>query len=99
MSYPEERMKSVFTIVEAKEGAQKRWVRIGIGFVNRDDSINVRLDAVPVNGRIHIRDYQRLEREGANIGALADAPPHRAEVDPGRLLGGMSDLKEGGFLP
>lgn len=35
-----------------------RWTRIGIGFVNRDNSINVILDAMPLNGRFHIRDRQ-----------------------------------------
>lgn len=40
--------KAVYTIVERGEGKKPRWVRIGIAFVNRDDSLNVILDAVPV---------------------------------------------------
>jgi hypothetical protein len=31
-------------------------VRIGAAFVNRDGSLHVRLDAMPVNGKLHIRD-------------------------------------------
>ena len=31
--------------------------RIGVAFVNKDGSINVKLEAIPVNGEIHIRDY------------------------------------------
>jgi len=50
--------KAVYTIVEQKkEGVdQKFWFRIGTSFVNKDESINVKLDALPVNGTLHIRD-------------------------------------------
>jgi hypothetical protein len=49
-------MKHVFTIVE-REGLEKnQWVRIGVGFVNKDHSLNLRLDALPVNGMLHVRD-------------------------------------------
>ncbi len=51
-------IKDVFTVSE-REGDQKsRWARIGVGFVNRDNSINVILDAYPVNGRLQIRDRE-----------------------------------------
>lgn len=33
------------------------WNRIGVGFVNSDGSINVKLDALPVNGEFQLRDY------------------------------------------
>jgi hypothetical protein len=33
------------------------WNRVGVAFVNNDGSINVKLEAVPVNGEIQIRDY------------------------------------------
>ena len=55
-------LKAVYTIVERKE-ARNIWIRIGIGFVNQDGSINVRLDAVPVNGRLHIRNFQKKEHQ------------------------------------
>ncbi len=54
-------LKDVYAISEAaKEGrdGKDRWTKIGIGFVNRDNSINVVLDALPLNGRFHIRDRQ-----------------------------------------
>jgi len=31
---------------------------VGAAFVNRDGSLSVRLDAMPVNGKLQIRDYQ-----------------------------------------
>lgn len=59
-------VKDVYTIQEQEsgdaEGGRGRWTRIGIGFVNRDDSINIVLDANPVNGRLHVRDRQATRR-------------------------------------
>lgn len=46
----------VFTIIETnKEDVKNRWNKIGTGFLNRDGSLNVILDAYPANGRLHIR--------------------------------------------
>jgi hypothetical protein len=46
----------VFTIIETnKEDAKNRWNKIGTGFLIRDGSINVILDAYPANGRLHVR--------------------------------------------
>lgn len=58
-------LKDVYTITERDGDDKDRWTRIGIGFLNRDNSINVVLDAIPVNGRIHIRDRQiKQKRKG-----------------------------------
>lgn len=47
--------KGVYTIVE-REGLDKsQWVKVGVAFENRDGSFNVRLDALPTNGLLHIR--------------------------------------------
>ena len=54
-------LKDVYTISEregGQEAGRERWTRIGIGFVNRDNSINVVLDAIPLSGRLHIRERQ-----------------------------------------
>lgn len=54
-------MKNVYTVVE--NGDKKSiWVRIGVAFDNKDGSLNVRLNALPVNGKLHIRE--RSEKEG-----------------------------------
>lgn len=61
----------VFTISEYQAGEpsdKDRWLRIGIGFINRDDSINVVLDALPVNGRLHLRKRvpaSKMKKEAA----------------------------------
>ena len=52
----EDTMKHVFTMIEREGEEKSRWVRIGTGFINKDGSINVYLDALPVNGKINVRD-------------------------------------------
>ncbi len=60
--------KAVYTIID--RGTEKKyWIRIGIAFVNSDGSINVKLDAVPVNNQLHIRDpdpVNTASRRGAS---------------------------------
>jgi hypothetical protein len=56
--------KAVYTIVERAGANKKFWVRIGTAFVNRDQSINVRLDASPTNGQLQIRDAEPYDPSG-----------------------------------
>jgi hypothetical protein len=56
------KMKIAYVVTQ--RGTNKYWTRIGAAFVNRDGSINVKLDAMPVSGEIHVRDYVPRE-EGA----------------------------------
>jgi hypothetical protein len=53
----------VYTIVERGERgvAKSYWSKVGIGFVNRDGSITLKLDALPVNGTLQIRDWEERE--------------------------------------
>ena len=58
-------LKDVFTIADRPQGSTEgkdRWTKIGIGFVNRDNSINVVLDAIPLNGRLQIRDRKTFSK-------------------------------------
>lgn len=43
-----------FQIAERNSG-KHFWVRIGIAFLNRDNSINVILDALPKDGKLQLR--------------------------------------------
>jgi len=52
--------KAIYTIVERNQG-KSYWVRIGTGFVNKDGSITVKLDAVPVNGTLQVREWESPE--------------------------------------
>ena len=63
----------VFNIIEKGEGQKSFWMRIGIAFTNRDGSLDVRLDALPLNGRLQIREpRQDQERK-----------PQRGDADEG----------------
>lgn len=54
----ETKIKAVYTIIENEKLKRPIFCRIGTGFINRDESINIVLDALPVSGRLHVRDYE-----------------------------------------
>lgn len=63
--------KAVFALTERDD--KTFWTRIGAAFTNKDGSITVALDALPVSGRLQIRDNEpkedsdeRGERGGRN---------------------------------
>jgi hypothetical protein len=64
---------AVFSIRKAKRGSTI-WVRAGSGIQNRDGSINVWLDVLPMDGQLHLRDAATVK---------LDAPPPTADVFPG----------------
>lgn len=43
----------VYSIRPGRNGAI--WVRAGVAWVNRDGSLNVHLDVLPLDGKLHIR--------------------------------------------
>lgn len=53
-------MLDVYTIVETNK-EKNRWTKIGVAFVNRDQSLNVKLDALPINGALHIRERRQQQ--------------------------------------
>ena len=70
------RARAVYAVVPKPEGKDV-WLRVGSAFENRDGSITVLLDAVPVGGKLQIRDYQPRD---------ALAPPPVEQPDQARLL-------------
>lgn len=60
------KMKIVYVISE--RGGKNYWNRIGVAFVNTDGSLNVKLEAIPVNGEMHVRDY--VPREDGEVATL-----------------------------
>jgi hypothetical protein len=65
------KVKIAYTVVERNKDGKKFWVRVGAAFVNRDGSLSVRLDAMPVNGELQIRDYQPRDVREASAGERA----------------------------
>lgn len=49
------RIKTVYVITG--KGEKKYWNKVGVAFTNRDGSLNVQLDSLPIDGKLHIRDY------------------------------------------
>ena len=77
-------MKAVFTVVERSPG-KSHWTRVGVGFVNRDGSMNLKLDAIPVNGTLQVREWEPAERfngQGPREGVDAQARGPRREARP-----------------
>ncbi len=52
--------KIVYAVSERND--KSWWTKIGVAFVNKDGSLSVRLDAVPVNGTLQIRDEDTSNR-------------------------------------
>ena len=44
-----------YTIIETNGAAKDYWQRVGSAWTNSDGSINITLNALPVNGKLHIR--------------------------------------------
>lgn len=60
----EETVKDVFTIQEGKgkEGKDKSiWIKVGSAFENKDGSMNIYLNALPVNGKLQVRERKEKE--------------------------------------
>lgn len=45
----------VYTIIDHGKDRDDFWQRIGAAWSNKDGSLNVVLNALPVNGKMHIR--------------------------------------------
>lgn len=60
------RRLQVWAIPESRDGEKAFWVRIGVAFTNRDGSVNVILDALPIGtNRLQIREPKEEARPGA----------------------------------
>lgn len=57
-----ENMKDVYQITE-REGKKAVWTRIGAAFTNKDKSMNVILNSLPLDGRLHIRERNNKRKE------------------------------------
>ena len=64
---------AVFSIRMNKGGSI--WVRAGSAFVNKDGSLNVALDVLPLDGRLHVRETGE-KRDGApSVRAVPEPEP------------------------
>lgn len=86
----------VFTVREpTKEGQKSFWVRIGTAFQNKDGSLSVLLDAVPINGKLQIREpYEKDDRQGGFGGGGGRQAP-RQQQQQGRGHRDGDDIDDG----
>ena len=54
---------AVFSIREGKGGSI--WVRAGSAFVNKDGSLNLLLDVLPLDGKLHVREAAERKEPAA----------------------------------
>lgn len=77
-------MKVVYVITE--RGEKSYWTRIGVAYTNRDGSLNIKLDAVPVSGTMQVRDWTPRDEQpaanGAHKGNGAALPPQPLDDFP-----------------
>ena len=53
--------------------------KVGVGFVNKDGSWNIKLESFPINGEIHVRDYvPREDGDGPSVSRTRGNGPGRA---------------------
>lgn len=48
----------VYTVVDREGGGRSYWTKIGTATTNRDGSLSIKLDALPVNGSLQVRDIE-----------------------------------------
>ena len=58
---------AVFSIRDTKAGSI--WVRAGTAFVNKDGSLNVFLDVLPLDGKLHVREAGEKRDAAPAVGA------------------------------
>jgi hypothetical protein len=68
-----------YNVIDKPGLTNRIWMRVGMAWLNRDGSINVVLDALPVGGRIQLRKDDR-ERRAEPRGPLSIAAA--AQQDP-----------------
>jgi hypothetical protein len=74
---------AVFSIRSGRGGSI--WVRAGSAFVNKDGSLNVLLDVLPLDGKLHVREAQ--ERKD---GVSSESNRYAAEALETAQVGGHS---------
>ena len=63
-----------YNIIDRPGMRSRIWSRVGMAWLNRDGSINVVLDSLPLGGRIQLREDDRDRRPDARgAGALSVA--------------------------
>lgn len=62
----DKKMKHLWMVEDYGSGEQQRsfWTKIGVAFENKDGSYSLQLAAIPVNGRLQMRDPAPPREDG-----------------------------------
>ena len=75
---------NVYSIRKREGMSRSFWMKVGVGFVNADGSINLYLDATPLDGKLQLREWTEEDVRGRNMeesrpnGAAEAASPAEA---------------------
>jgi hypothetical protein len=78
-------MKMVYTVIERAPG-KTFWTRVGVGSVNRDGSLGLRLDAIPISGVLQVRDWEPRDDAPGTAKAPDSPRPRATELSPEPLF-------------
>lgn len=69
--------RDVFVVTErtTPEGNKSFWAKVGSAFDNKDGSVTIKLEALPLSGTLQIRDAETQEQRDARRGARANDAP------------------------
>lgn len=67
----------VFSIIPEKGERPSRWVKSGSAFMNRDGSVNVYLDVLPIDGTLHVREPLKDEDAKPDVCNCGTCPVHK----------------------
>jgi hypothetical protein len=70
------KMYKVLSPITKKDGTTF-WVRVGTGFPNKDDSVNVYLDVFPKDGKLQLREFDErdLREKSSGRNPVGDSEP------------------------
>ena len=55
---------SVYVVTEKAGLDRVVWTKVGDAYRNRDGSYNLHLDALPLNGKLHMREVADVPKDG-----------------------------------
>ena len=61
-------MKKMFKVLSPilKKDGTTFWMRVGTGFSNKDDSVNLYLDVLPKDGKLQMRELRAPPKSGGS---------------------------------
>lgn len=83
---------NVFAIKRiGEEGAV--WTRAGSAWINRDGSMNLKLDVLPLGGELHVREPSEEKKDSGSVAAQRVSsentnPPSLEAADAAASMGG-----------